>query len=626
MKRESCQEQAPIPLSGSQVPNRFPLGLGCTGLLLSVLACGRGEDPARAFRIDERFEIKLWASEQLLNGPVAMALDDKGRAFVLEMPEFPPEAPGDGRVKMLEDTNRDGLPDRAVVPTAAEVPAHLLAWKENRHRTSDPSGNGFATSAGCHVQYLQPSRAPLSISDHGARAVLFPITEDPVYPILTEPDHTSAPCDIVFYSNAAVEGFERALFTAEPIHNLVHCDLLNKSDSIPVARRAREESDFLASTDPLFRPVGFAVGSDKSLYVVDYYAGLAGPTEVLEVGVKPDGVLFHASGKGRIFRVTPRSLSDPGAQTKESGSRSSDSGSPALDTGHTAPDVGQAQQLCEPPAPAPLAQSLRALGITDPTLSRSLLEKRISDPREQDTVQAAAVRSLGSIPGDAPALFLLSRWRAMTSLPRADAMEALFQDPARLRLLLAALEQGQIPLWCLDIEHRVRLLRHDDRTLAGRSRQLLKNQDPTQNPIVNSYSAALTTKGDKEAGERVYKRLCGRCHTFRGGNNYGPDLWTVSSRPRRRILIDILLPNESMAPGRELYLIDLRGGGSVDGIIGSQDPTTIRVLHDESQQETVLRQDIQRILLSDSSAMPVDLASQISVKDMADLLRFLTSR
>jgi len=81
-----------------------------------------------------------------------------------------------------------------------------------------------------------------------------------------------------------------------------------------------------------------------------------------------------------------------------------------------------------------------------------------------------------------------------------------------------------------------------------------------------------------------------------------------------------------MAPVRELFSIDLKGGGSVDGVIGSQTETSLNVLHDESRQETVLRQDIQRLLMSDFSAMPVDLASQITVQNMADLLRFLTSR
>jgi len=253
------------------------------------------------------------------------------------------------------------------------------------------------------------------------------------------------------------------------------------------------------------------------------------------------------------------------------------------------------------------------------------LEALIGNPQVVDTVQAAAIRALGNRPGEAPASFLLSKWRALTTRPRAEAVEALFSGPARLQLLLTALERGQLPLWCLDDEHRVRLLAGSDRALAERTRKLLEAHDPGRNPVVKRYESALGTKGDRNAGELVYKRLCGRCHTHRGGSNYGPDLWTVSSKPPRRILIDILLPSDSMVPGREMFIIDLKGGG-VEGNIGSQTDTALNILHDESRQETVFRRDITRMLMADFSAMPVDLASQISVQDMADLLRFLTAR
>src|SRR5512137_435935 len=128
MTRESRRGVEPVSPDRLPGPKRFSLSFACLGLCLSMISCSRSKDPSGTFRIDERFQIELWASEQLLNGPVAMALDEKERAFVLEMPEFPPGDPGRRQVKMLEDTNGDGLPDRAVVPSAAEVPAQLLTW------------------------------------------------------------------------------------------------------------------------------------------------------------------------------------------------------------------------------------------------------------------------------------------------------------------------------------------------------------------------------------------------------------------------------------------------------------------------------------------------------------------
>ncbi len=587
---------------------RISICLMCAGILavaLLVIYCGRSE-PARPpflprealkkFRIDERFKIELFAAEPLLDGPVSMTFDSRGRVFVFESPAFPPKPSDTGRTKLLEDSDGDGLPDRSVLyPAGKALPELPSDWKTGRDRTSDAEGNGFLTSPASHVQYQAPGSAPRDISDHGASASIFPITEYPEYPVLTAADRTTSTCGIAYYSSTAVPGFGRALFTAEPVHNLVHCDLLSRTGAGFVARRAREGAEFLASSDPWFRPVSFAVAPDGTLYIVDYYAPVAGPTEVLEVGVKPSDRLFNAVGRGRIYKVTPR---------------------PEVKSPLT-PEVEAGGEVTTEPESTPDTPDLHR----DP----AGLETLIGNPQVVDTVQAAAVRELGRLSGEAPGAFLLSKWRALTTRPRAEAVEALFRDRARLEMLLAALEKGQIPLWCLDNEHRVRLLAGGDRVLADRTRRLLEAHESGKDPVVKKYEASLGRSGDRNAGEMIYRRLCGRCHTYRGGSNYGPDLWTVSSRPPRRILIDILLPSDSIAAGRELFMIDLRGGG-VEGIIGSQTDTSLNILHDESRQETVFRRDITRMLMADFSAMPVDLASQISVPEMADLLAFLTAR
>ena len=549
------------------------------------------------FRIDDRFKIELFAAEPLLDGPVALAFDEKGRAIILEAPAFPPKANDKCRIKLLEDTDADGKPDRsAPVSPDLALPPLLTNWQEGHGRTIDAEGRRFITQPFSHIQCDIPGSTPRSISDHGERAFIFPITENPVYPLLTDADRTTSTCAIAFYSNPAVPGFERAVLTAEPSHNLVHCDLLTGSGTGVVAHRANERAEFLASTDAWFRPVGIVAGPDQALYIVDYYGPVAGPSEVLEVGTKSPDYLFGATGKGRIYKITTRPGRPPGPAVT------------TADRSKPSPDAGVETELISLPGE-----------ITD-------LEKIIADPRVTDTVQAAAVRKLGEKPGTPIGIFLLSKWRAMTSAPRTEALEALFREPARLSLLIQMLEKGQIPLWCLDDAHRVRILGGSDRTLAERVRWLLEAHDPGGNPVVKKYGDALVRKGNPEAGELVYKRLCGRCHTFRGGSNYGPDLWTVSSRPPKRILVDILLPSDAMASGRELFMIDLKSGGGVEGVIGTQTATCLNVLHDESRQETVLRDDIQRLLMSDFSAMPVDLASQITVQEMADLLRFLTRR
>jgi len=70
------------------------------------------------------------ASEPDVTSPVAMDIDERGRWFVVEMPGYPVDTRPIGRVRLLEDTNGDGRPDRSTVFADA-------AWLEI-HETGHP--------------------------------------------------------------------------------------------------------------------------------------------------------------------------------------------------------------------------------------------------------------------------------------------------------------------------------------------------------------------------------------------------------------------------------------------------------------------------------------------------------
>ena len=72
-----------------------------------------------AFTLPEGFEMRLFASEPMVINPVAMSWDARGRLWVVELFEYPLGAPKGAkprdRVKILEDTNYDGLADKMTV-------------------------------------------------------------------------------------------------------------------------------------------------------------------------------------------------------------------------------------------------------------------------------------------------------------------------------------------------------------------------------------------------------------------------------------------------------------------------------------------------------------------------------
>ncbi len=71
------------------------------------------------FQLDSGLTIELVASEPQIESPVAMAFDENGRLWVVEMRDYPngpkPGAKPAGRIKVLDDDDRDGFYERASI-------------------------------------------------------------------------------------------------------------------------------------------------------------------------------------------------------------------------------------------------------------------------------------------------------------------------------------------------------------------------------------------------------------------------------------------------------------------------------------------------------------------------------
>src|SRR4051812_15097491 len=77
------------------------------------------EETRKLIEVPPGFEVRLFASEPMVVNPVAMTWDERGRLWVLELYEYPKGAPkgakGRDRIKILEDTDADGVADKVTV-------------------------------------------------------------------------------------------------------------------------------------------------------------------------------------------------------------------------------------------------------------------------------------------------------------------------------------------------------------------------------------------------------------------------------------------------------------------------------------------------------------------------------
>ncbi|MDB5318596.1 MAG: putative rane-bound dehydrogenase [Phycisphaerales bacterium] len=92
------------------------------------------------------------------------------------------------------------------------------------------------------------------------------------------------------------EEFQHNLICGNPVTSRVDRDSLDWHGSTPTAI---EKPDFVASDDPWFRPVAFALSPDGSIYVADFYNKIIGHYEVPLTHPGRDRT------SGRIWRIVP---------------------------------------------------------------------------------------------------------------------------------------------------------------------------------------------------------------------------------------------------------------------------------------------------------------------------------
>ncbi|MFD1143758.1 PVC-type heme-binding CxxCH protein [Larkinella insperata] len=120
-------------------------------LLVWLAGCGEKPDadlaagavpPEKALatlEVEEGFQIELLAHEPLIASPVDMEIDEDGRLYVVEMPGYPLDKSGSGKIKLLADTDGDGKMDKSTVfAEGLTLPNGIMRWKKGILVTDAP--------------------------------------------------------------------------------------------------------------------------------------------------------------------------------------------------------------------------------------------------------------------------------------------------------------------------------------------------------------------------------------------------------------------------------------------------------------------------------------------------------
>lgn len=132
---------------------KFPVFL-CFLLLITFPSCRNEKNQGAerslgnalsTFELEDGFQIELIAGEPLISDPVDMEIDEFGRLYVVEMHGYPLDKSGTGKIKLLSDTDGDGMMDQSIVfAEGLMLPTGIMRWK-----------NGVIVTDPPHVYYLE---------------------------------------------------------------------------------------------------------------------------------------------------------------------------------------------------------------------------------------------------------------------------------------------------------------------------------------------------------------------------------------------------------------------------------------------------------------------------------------
>lgn len=123
---ESCSQHRKGGIIGRSLEKDFS-----TSPVLSA------KESIKTMRLEKGFSIHIVAEEPMVNSPVAMTFDNKGRIWVVEMESFMPDTSGtgegrpNGKIAILSDKNGDGLMDNRKIFLDSLVLPRAICLIEN---------------------------------------------------------------------------------------------------------------------------------------------------------------------------------------------------------------------------------------------------------------------------------------------------------------------------------------------------------------------------------------------------------------------------------------------------------------------------------------------------------------
>jgi putative heme-binding domain-containing protein len=247
-------------------------------------------------------------------------------------------------------------------------------------------------------------------------------------------------------------------------------------------------------------------------------------------------------------------------------------------------------------------------------------------PREAIGVQEAAIEALGRTSDAGLPKALLKGWKGFSPSARSAVLDALVSRDAWANAVLDLVDAGAFPRAEIDATHRAALLASRNDATRARAEALFAKADASRKAVLDAYRPALSKKGDASAGRAVFQRACATCHKAGElGVEVGPDLAALKDRSPEALLTAILDPNNAFEAKYTSFNAATSDGRVFTGLIANETASSVVLRRAEGKEDVLLRADIDELTSSGKSLMTEGLEKDLSPRDLADLVAFLST-
>jgi putative membrane-bound dehydrogenase-like protein len=248
--------------------------------------------------------------------------------------------------------------------------------------------------------------------------------------------------------------------------------------------------------------------------------------------------------------------------------------------------------------------------------------------RKSDAVRVAVVQTLAKFREVKVAGDLLGMWPKASRRVRAEILAALVTRTERVAALLAAVEKngvakGDIPPATINI-----LRGQKDAKLRARAVAIFgaPAKAKSRAQVVKEFLPALALKGNAAKGKTIFTGRCAICHKHgKEGSALGPDLVTIKTTGREKILTNFIDPNREVLASYVAYNIATYDGEEIVGLLGEETTTHVRIKLPLGQQRLLPRTAVKSMRSAGKSIMPEGLEAGLTKQQMADLLEFIST-